>query len=150
MINRNKFGQSVASTLAIASTLGLLLLTGCSSSLASKPSANASANAPIAEANSSATLVNDSGLNAMTKLVADTKTAVEAKDFATAKTTGKQIEDAWKQIEDSIKDTDKTAYDAVEENLDGLNNELKGANPDTAVLVSHLDMLTTTLNGVSK
>jgi len=141
MFSRNKIFA-----LGLVSALGLFSLTGCG---ASSSEAKAGSSAPVAEM-SQPSVADASGTEAMSKLVVDTKTAVESGDWNTAKTMGGQIEDDWKNIEDGIKDTNKTAYDAVETHLDGLNSALKGASPDKAVVIDHLNELETTLASISQ
>ncbi len=140
MFSRNKI-----LALGLVSALGLFSLTGCSAS----PEAEVSSSAPVAET-SQPTVADTSDLEMMSKLVVDTKAAVEADDWRTAKVLGGQIEGDWKDVEDDIKDTNKAAYDTVETHIDGLNSALKEDNPDKAMVVDHLSELETTLATVSQ
>ncbi|MGC1524546.1 MAG: hypothetical protein WA783_00710 [Phormidesmis sp.] len=145
------FGRHQMLAVAVAGTLSLFTLVGCGSS--STPTATLPAETtPTATTSEATPSTNQSvptgELSAMSMQVAETKAAVEAGDFDTAKTASSSIEDAWNQVEDGVKDKDKTAYDAIETHLDATNSSLKGSSPDAKAVLGHLTELESAIASV--
>ena len=145
------FGRHQMLAVAVASTLSLFTLAGCSSS--STPTATLPAETTPTATTSETTIstnqsVSTGELSDMSMQVAETKAAVEAGNFDTAKTTSGKIEDAWKQVEDGIKKKDKTAYDTIETHLDATNRSLKGSSPDAKAVLGHLTELEAAITSV--
>ncbi len=146
------FGRHQMLAVAVAGTLSLFTLAGCSSS-GTKPTAILPAETTPATTTSDTAVpasqaVSTGELSDMSMQAAETKAAVEAGDFDTAKTASGKIEDAWKQVEDGIKKKDKTAYDAIETHLDATNNSLKGSSPDAKAVLDHLTELEAAIDSV--
>ena len=145
------FGRHQMLAVAVAGTLSLFTLVGCSSS--STPTATLPAEITPTATTSETTAstsqpVSTGELSAMSVQVAETKAAVEAGNFDTAKIASSKIEDAWKQVEDGIKEKDKTAYDTIETHLDATNRSLKGSSPDAKAVLGHLTELEAAITSV--
>jgi hypothetical protein len=90
------------------------------------------------------------GAGEMMSVVTNTKTAVEAGDFAKAKEEFAKFEDSWKKVEDGIKTTSPKAYDAIESGVGTVNTALGEANPDKTKVMDALTSLTTSISSVAK
>ncbi|MGB7247873.1 MAG: hypothetical protein WBC73_02960 [Phormidesmis sp.] len=146
------FGRHQMLAVAVAGTLSLFTLVSCSSN--SRPTVTLPAEVtPTATASDTTAMpasqaVSTGELSAMSVQVAETKAAVEAGNFDTAKIASSKIEDAWKQVEDGIKEKDKTAYDTIETHLDATNRSLKGSSPDAKAVLGHLTELEAAITSV--
>jgi soluble cytochrome b562 len=148
LFNRNRM-----LALGAVGTLSLFTLIGCAPKTpeATAPEATAPATAaPVSAAEKAPMETAGSGFGEMSTQVAAAKTAVEAGKFDDAKMAMEKVEEAWKTVEDDLKKTDETAYDAIETHMDEANGALKEASPDAAAISEHLNMLETTVSGVSK
>jgi hypothetical protein len=83
-------------------------------------------------------------------VVTNTKTAVEAGDFAKAKTEFGQFEDSWKMVEDGVKAKSADTYDTIESSVDEVNNNLKESQPDQTKLLASLQTLTDSITSVAE
>jgi hypothetical protein len=90
------------------------------------------------------------GAGEMMSVVTNTKTAVEAGDFAKAKEEFAKFEDSWKKVEDGVKTTSPKAYDAIEGGLGTVTSALGEANPDKTKVMDALTSLTTSITSVAK
>ncbi|XZO01548.1 MAG: hypothetical protein ACM65L_24165 [Microcoleus sp.] len=141
----------------VLSAIGLLTLAGCESAKeASTPQSSPSA-VPVATAVNAATTdktdklaVSQGNYPELSSVVSKTKAAVQAGDFAKAKTEFGKFEDAWKKVEDGIKAKARKSYDAVEEGADKLTNELKKSQPSKDKVLADLQSLEKTINSIPK
>lgn len=156
-------------------TVGLLSLVGCSTpdqaskpavvdSQASTDAANTAADAAkdaAGAANTAADAAKDAAGAAntaamtgdtaqLTTVVTDTRTAVEAGDFAKAKEEFAKFEGSWSKVEDGIKASSSDGYTAVETNVDGVNAALNEAQPDKTKVMDALTALSTSITSVAK
>jgi hypothetical protein len=129
--------------LAWAVTLSIMASAGCSSqpSASTAPTVNPNEPAVISSpvANPSPSAANGD-LTALTAVVNNTRTAVEAGDGTKAEAEFEQFETAWKPVEDGIKDKNPKAYEAIEEAMDSVSEQL-GGNLDQAKALAALSSL---------
>lgn len=88
------------------------------------------------------------GVSGLLSVVSNTKTAVEAGDFAKAKQEFDKFEDEWKTIEDGIKTKSPTSYKAIEDSLDKVTADLKGTAPNKEKVLTELKSLDKSIQGV--
>lgn len=127
--------------------IGLSALVGCSNTPQRATEPTASSTAPTTD---TAKITSVEGFNSLRNVVTNTKAAVEAGDFAKAKTEFSQFEDSWSQVEDGVKDKSADTYDAIESSVDQINNELKASQPDQNKVLAGLQSLTTDINSVAQ
>lgn len=90
------------------------------------------------------------GVSGLLSVVSNTKTAVEAGDFAKAKQEFDKFEDVWKTIEDGIKTKSPASYKAIEDSLDKVTGELKGTAPNKEKVMTELKSLDKSIQGVKQ
>jgi uncharacterized protein YjaZ len=73
-----------------------------------------------------------SGYPQLLGVVANTKAAVEAKDFAKAQQEFDKFEGVWSQVEDGIKAKSSQTYDGIEQDMDNIKSALKASEADKA------------------
>jgi len=88
------------------------------------------------------------GVSGLLGVVSNTKTAVEAGDFAKAKQEFNKFEDVWKTIEDGIKTKSPASYKAIEDSLDKVTAQLKGTAPNKEKVLTELKSLDKSIQGV--
>ncbi|MBL1178721.1 DUF4363 family protein [Pantanalinema sp. GBBB05] len=76
---------------------------------------------------------NQPGFQALTNVVAKTKTAVNAGDFTKAKDEFDQFEDSWSKVEDDVKAKSAKTYDAIEEGMDQTTAAIKASDKTKAL-----------------
>ncbi|MEZ2237727.1 hypothetical protein [Microcoleus sp.] len=140
----------------VLSAIGLLTLAGCESGKeASTPQSSPSA-VPAATAVNAATAdktekaASQGNYAELSRVVSNTKAAVETGNFAKAKTEFSKFEDAWKKVEDGIKAKAPKSYDAVEEVAEKLTSELKKSQPSKDKVLAELQSLDKTINSIPK
>jgi hypothetical protein len=115
------------SRLAIGCTvISLLALAGCNT--AKQASNPASPEAPAASDETKTAGAEASAgteTSALDSIVANTKTATEANDFAQASQTFEQFEESWEKVEDGIKAKSPESYSAIEDSAKQVENALK-------------------------
>lgn len=133
----------------ILSALSLLTLAGCDSAQeASTPKTSSSAvPATAAKTDKAETALKYPELSG---LVFYTKTAVQADDFAKAKTEFGKFENAWKKVEDRIKAKAPKGYNAIEEATAKVTTELKKSQPSKDKVLAELDSLDKTIKTFPK
>jgi hypothetical protein len=88
------------------------------------------------------------GAGELMTVVTNTKTAVEAGDFATAKTEFAKFSETWTKVGEGIKTASPDAYSAIETGVGNVTTALNEANPDKTKVMDALTALTTSLGGV--
>lgn len=83
-------------------------------------------------------------------VVTKTKAAVNAGDFAKAKTEFGQFEDNWSKVEDGLKAKSDKAYEAIEDSMDKVEKGLKESKPDKQKVLAELDSIEKSVNSVGK
>ncbi|HEY9618484.1 MAG TPA: hypothetical protein V6C64_16695 [Microcoleaceae cyanobacterium] len=73
------------------------------------------------------------GFQALTDVVAKTKTAVNAGDFTKAMDEFDKFEDSWSKVEDGVKAKSAKTYDAIEEGMDQTTAAIKGSDKTKAL-----------------
>lgn len=111
--------------------LGIVSLAGCA-----KPEASVNPGSPEPSATvspSSQASSTQSGYPQLLSVVANTKAAVEAKDFAKAQQEFDKFEAVWSQVEDGIKAKSADTYDAIEQDMDQLTSALKASESEQSL-----------------
>ncbi|GAB4155498.1 MAG: hypothetical protein Fur0046_35410 [Cyanobacteria bacterium J069] len=126
--------------MGMAGLLGVVTLAGCSSSSPTAREPQASPAGQMANVDYSA----------LTGVVAKTRAAVEAGDFAKAKTEFETFESVWAPVEDGIKDQSESAYDSIEESMDKVANALKEGQPNKDEALAGLRTMDEAIASVSK
>ena len=169
-----RFTRSIAlSAIGTVGMVSLLALTGCSGSgdkattseaspsamsspdaMAASPSAAASpdamASSPGASPAMSGSAMSDSKTAGMKQVVASTTAAVEAGDFAKAKTEFGQLEGHWSKIEDGVKEKSSETYNKIEDTTSAVNSALKEAQPSKDKTLAALKSLDEAIAGADK
>lgn len=83
-------------------------------------------------------------------VVTKTKAAVNAGDFAKAKTEFGQFENNWEKVEDGLKAKSDKAYEAIEDSMDNVEKGLKQSKPDKQKVLAELNSIETSINSVGK
>ena len=110
------------------SAVTLIALTGCN-----KPSdtaTNTPAATPATPAASPVSAPAAANYSGLLSVVTKTKAAVNAGDFAKAKTEFGQFEDNWEKVEDGIKAKSDKSYKAIEDSMGKAEKALKESKPD--------------------
>lgn len=128
----------------IVAAISVLVLAGCTDAQQSTTQTSPAASPAAVEQASKA------GVDSLLGVVSDTKAAVEAGDFAKAKTDFDKFEDNWKQVEDGIKAKSADSYKAIEDSLDRVTGQLKGSQPDKGIVLTELQSLENNINNVAK
>jgi hypothetical protein len=167
-----RFNRSnVLAAIGTAGMVSLLTLTGCSSgadkatsetspSTAASPDAMASpstaaspdamAASPGASPAMSGSAMSDSKTAGMKQVVASTTAAVEAGDFAKAKTEFGQLEGHWSKIEDGVKEKSSDTYNKIEDTTTAVNSALNEAQPSKDKTLAALKSLDEAIAGADK
>ena len=163
-----RFTRSIAlSAIGTVGMVSLLALTGCSNSadkattseaspsaMAASPSTAASPDAmaasPGASPAMSGSAMSDSKTAGMKQVVANTRTAVEAGDFAKAKTEFGQLEGSWHKIEDGVKEKSSDTYNKIEDTTTAVNSALKESQPNKDKTLAALKSLDEAIAGADK
>ena len=168
-----RFSRSMV--LAAIGTVGmvsLLALTGCSSSdkTTAEASPSAMAESPSATTASPDAMAASPGMShaspdamaaspamsssaktaGMKKVVASTTAAVEAGDFAKAKTEFGTLESQWHPIEDGVKEKSSETYNKIEDTTSAVNSELKASQPNKDKTLAALKSLDEAIAGADK
>jgi hypothetical protein len=123
------------SMLAIGA-VSILALTGCN---AAEKSATNAADSVVQNTTGAASAAKDkvagavSGFTGLKDVVASTKTAVEAGDFAKAQTEIAKFEGFWATVEDGVKAKSSAAYDAIETSVSGVEEAVKSSDKPKAM-----------------
>ncbi len=140
----------------VLSTIILLTLAGCESAKEtstpqSSPSAVPAATAVKAgTADQTEKAASQGNYTELSRVVSNTKAAVETGNFAKAKTEFSKFEDTWKKVEDGIKAKAPKSYDAVEDMADKLTSELKKSQPSKDKVLAELQSLDKTISSIPK
>jgi hypothetical protein len=86
--------------------------------------------------------------NPLLPIVSSTKTAVEAGNFAKAKTEFENFDKSWKDVEDEIKAKSPDVYKAIEDSMDKVSAELKQSKPAKDKVVTELQTLEKSVKSV--
>ncbi len=123
----------------VLSAISLITLAGCDSAKeASTPKTSSSAVPAATVTDKAATPLNYPELSG---IVFNTKTAVEAGNFAKAKTEFGKFENSWKKFEDPIKAKAPKGYNALEEAAEKVTTEFKKSQPSKDKVLAELDSL---------
>jgi hypothetical protein len=79
------------------------------------------------------------------QVVAQTRTAVESKNFDQAKQQFSEFETYWAKVEDGVKAKSKSNYKAIEEATDNINNGLRAKQPNEKQILADLESLSEVL-----
>ncbi len=133
----------------VLSAISLITLVGCDSAKeASTPKTSSSAvPATTVKTDKAATPLYYPELSG---IVFNTKTAVEAGNFAKAKTEFGKFENSWKKFEDPIKAKAPKGYNAVEEATEKVMTEFKKSQPSKDKVLAELDSLDKTIKTFPK
>lgn len=164
------------SQLLALGTVGLLSLVGCSSpeqatnpsvvdstQQASTDAANSAADAAkdaAGAANTAADAAQDAagtaqdaamapmtgGAEELTAVVTNTRTAVEAGDFAKAQEEFAKFGDSWSKFGEGVKATSSEGYTAIETNVGNVNTALGEAQPDQTKVMDALTALSASID----
>jgi hypothetical protein len=132
----------------VLSALSLLTLAGCDSAQEASTPQNSPSAVPATVKTDKATPV----LNypELSGLVFYTKNAVQAGNFAKAKTEFGKFENAWKKFEDGIKAKAPKSYNEVEDTSEKVTTEFKKSQPSKDKLIVELDSLDKTIKTFPK
>jgi iron uptake system EfeUOB component EfeO/EfeM len=133
------FSLAIVAIIAVC----MLPLAGCNTTQESSASVPSTASVATASTKGAST-----ELAALSSVVSNTKSAVEAGDFAKASQAFERFEDAWKIVEDGIKAKSRNNYDAIEDTVTQVQSALK-AN-DRPKALEALKTLETNITAVSK
>jgi len=139
----------------VLSALGLLTLAGCDSAKEASTPQTSPSSVPATAVNATTPVKTDKTATALnypelSGVVFNTKTAVQAGNFAKAKTEFGKFENAWKKVEDGIKAKNPKGYNAVEEAAEKVTNEFKKSQPSKDTVVVELDSLDKTIKSFPK
>jgi iron uptake system EfeUOB component EfeO/EfeM len=90
-----------------------------------------------------------SNLSAMKTALAETTTAVESADFATAKTTFADARQSWFKFGGSVKQTSADTYQSIDDGVKTVNGAINGAAPSADTLLTDLGSLSKSLDEVT-
>jgi tRNA A37 methylthiotransferase MiaB len=122
------------SMLAIGA-VSILALTGCNAEKAQTDAANSVVQNTTGVTSAAKDKVTGavSGFTGLKGVVASTKAAVEAGDFAKAQTEIAKFEGFWATVEDGVKSKSSPAYDAIETNVSGVEEAVKSSDKPKAM-----------------
>ena len=83
-------------------------------------------------------------------VVTNTKTAVEAGDFAKAKEEFAKFGDSWSKVGADIKTASPDGYAAIKTNVGNVNTALENAQPDKTKVMDALAALSASISSVAK
>lgn len=145
--------------------LSLLVLTGCNKAQKSTEQSSSATTPAVTEATAqpapnppeatkeqstpqeSPSTERSQNFTALMDVISNTQKAVEANDFAKARTEFEKFEDFWSKVEDGVKAKAPNTYNSIEDNADALKNQLKASNK--AKSLSSLKKLQTSLISVA-
>lgn len=134
------------SILAIGA-VSILALTGCNTEKVATDAANSVVKNTTGVTSAAQDKVTGavSGFTGLKSVVASTKTAVEAEDFAIAQTEIAKFEGFWATAEDGVKAKSSANYDAIETNVSGAEEAIKSSDKPKAMdSLNALDAAVTT------
>ncbi|MEG4075986.1 hypothetical protein QUA30_25470 [Microcoleus sp. Pol14C2] len=135
----------------VLSAISLLALAGCDSAKeASTPQTSPAAPVPAATAVKTEKPASQGNYAELSGVVSSTKAAVQAGNFAKAKTEFGTFENSWKKVEDGIKAKAPKSYDAVEETAEKVTDELKKSQPSKDQVLTQLQSLEKTIGSIPK
>jgi hypothetical protein len=103
-----------------------------------------------ADATKNAMTAGMGGPGELMTVVTNTKTAVEAGDFAKASTEFAKFKDSWAKVGEGIKTASPDGYAAIESGVGTVNKALGEAQPDKTKVMDALAALTTSITSVAK
>jgi hypothetical protein len=132
----------------VLSALSLLTLAGCDSAKeASTPQNSPSAVPATVKTDKATPVINYPELSG---LVFYTKNAVQAGNFAKARTDFGKFENAWKKAGDGIKAKALKSYNELEESSDKVATEFKNPQPSKDKLLVELELMDKTIKSFPK
>lgn len=134
----------------ILSAVTLLTLAGCDSAKEASTPQTSPAPIPAATAVKTEQAATQGNYAELTCVVTSTKAAVQAGNFAKAKTEFDKFEKAWKKVEDGIKAKAPKSYDAVEEAAEKVTTELKKSQPSKDKALAQRESLDKTIKSFPK
>ncbi|MEG4576062.1 hypothetical protein QUA56_25845 [Microcoleus sp. N3A4] len=134
----------------VLSAISLLALAGCDSAKEASTPPTSPAPVPAATAVKTEKAASQGNYAELSGVVSSTKAAVQAGNFAKAKTEFGTFENSWKKVEDGIKAKAPKSYDAVEETAEKVTDELKKSQPTKDKVIAELQLLETTINSIPK
>jgi hypothetical protein len=134
----------------VVSAFTLLTLAGCEGAQEASTPVTSPSPAVTAVANPSKPAAVKGKYTELLSVVTKTKAAVQAGNFANAKTEFGKFEDAWKKVEDPIKAKYPKSYKAVEEGTDKVMAEVKKSKPTKDNALTQLNSLEKTINSIPK
>jgi hypothetical protein len=90
------------------------------------------------------------GASELMTVVDNTKTAVEAGDFAKANEEFAKFKDSWSKVGEGIKTASPDGYTAIETNVGNVSTALGDAQPDKTKVMDALTALSTSITSVAK
>jgi ribosomal protein S20 len=122
------------SMLAIA-TVSILAITGCNTEKVATDAADSVVKNTTGVISAAQDKVTGavSGFTGLKTVVANTKTAVEAEDFAKAQTDIAQFEGFWATVEDGVKAKSSATYDVIETNVSGVEDAVNSSDKAKAM-----------------
>jgi high-affinity Fe2+/Pb2+ permease len=131
--------------------VSILALTGCN---AAEKTAQTTADPAVQSPASTTSAMKDnvtsavSGFTGLQGVVTNTKAAVEAGDFAKAKTEMEKFEGFWSTVEDGVKAKSSATYDAIETNVSSVEDAIKSS--DKAKATSAITALDSAVSTAAK
>jgi hypothetical protein len=134
----------------VLSAISLIALAGCDSAKEASTPQTSSTPVPAATAVKTEKAASQGNYAELSGVVSSTNAAVQAGNFAKAKTEFDKFEDAWKKVEDPIKAKSPKDYEAVEETTEKVMAELKKSQPSKDQVLTQLQSLEKTINSIPK
>jgi hypothetical protein len=134
----------------VLSAISLLALAGCDSAKEASTPPTSPAPVPAATAVKTEKAASQGNYAELSGVVSSTKAAVQAGNFAKAKTEFDKFEDAWKKVEDGIKAKAPKSYDAVEDTTEKVMTALKKSKPSKDQVLTQLQSLEKTISSIPK
>lgn len=134
----------------VLSAISLLALAGCDSAKEASTPPTSPAPVPAATDVKTEKAASQGNYAELSGMVSSTKAAVQAGNFATAKTEFDKFEDAWEEVEDGIKAKSPKDYEAVEDTTEKVMAELKKSQPSKDQVLAQLQSLEKTINSIPK
>lgn len=132
----------------IIGAIALLTLVGCSSP--NQSTTQTPAGSPAPNTGAAGVTTPQLGYQSLLGVVANTRAAVEAGNYAQAKAEFNKFEGNWKQVEDGVKAKSADSYKVIEDSLDRVTGQLRGAQPNKQQVLTDLQSLEKNINGVAK
>ncbi|MEG3906474.1 hypothetical protein QT979_01305 [Microcoleus sp. w2-18bC1] len=134
----------------VLSAISLIALAGCDSAKEASTPPTSPAPVPAATAVKTDKPASQGNYAELSGVVSSTTAAVQAGNFAKAKTEFDKFENAWKKVEDGIKAKAPKSYDAVEETTDKVMADLKKSKPSKDQVLTQLQSLEKTISTIPK